>query len=199
MKLLYKDVAKERGYNKLNRLHYELIKEQDCVFSPHIIHAYAEPNRCSDSKEAKWFNSLLENEKLFLMHSVDIQIRYTYRDKCNRELGDKRRGLKSIRNKIERLYDKYSQQIKFYAHGEDRNGEGGYEDILYVDMNTVTLEKVRNSGTKHPVVIHYHDYELKTIGSIRQFNSTSSDRREFLAFSSYELIEDFGKPFTYES
>ena len=43
MTCLYKEVAKERGYNKLNRMHYQLLEWNSNKFTKTVIHFYAEP------------------------------------------------------------------------------------------------------------------------------------------------------------
>ena len=82
MKLLYKDVAKERGYNKLNRLHYELIEKQDYVpfvtnpgddtiysiggFDPNIMlpdEAVYKPKKKDTNKEPSGLENFMEKDK----------------------------------------------------------------------------------------------------------------------------------------
>ena len=66
MTCLYKEVAKERGYNKLNRMHYQLLEWNCNKWTKTVMHFYAEPiDAGKDSKADKWFKSLLDKEELF--------------------------------------------------------------------------------------------------------------------------------------
>ena len=73
MTCLYKEVAKERGYNKLNRMHYQLLEWNSNKFTKTVIHFYAEPiDANKDSKQTEWFKSLLD--KCSLLNSVTLRI-----------------------------------------------------------------------------------------------------------------------------
>tara|TARA_R100001591_G_scaffold29654_1_gene40604 strand:- start:247 stop:858 length:612 start_codon:yes stop_codon:yes gene_type:complete len=199
MTCLYKEVAKERGYNKLNRMHYQLLEWNCNKWTKTVIDFYAEPiDAGKDSKADKWFKSLLDKEELFLSHSVTWEVNHTYPDSHNgTSFGD--RKLSSIRSEISIAFDRKLHSINFYAHGEDRHCEAGYQDIIHADLNTVDLERIRYPGIQHPVIIHYHDFSLKTVGSVRQ-SSPESDLNftknlQFLAISSYDSIKDYTQPF----
>ena len=199
MTWFYQAVAKERGYNKLNRMHYQLLERDPNRWTKSVIHFYAEPiDANKDSDQTKWFKSLLDKEELFLSHSVTWEVNYTYPDSHNgTSFGD--RKLSSIRSEIETASDRKLHNLNFYAHGESRHCEAGYQDIIHADFNTVDLEKIRYPGIQHPVIIHYHDFILKTVGSTRQ-SSPESDlyftkNLEFLAISSHDAIENYTQPF----
>ena len=61
MTWFYRAVAKERGYNKLNRMHYQLLERDPNRWTKSVIHFYAEPiDADKDSDQTKWFKSLLD-------------------------------------------------------------------------------------------------------------------------------------------
>ena len=202
MPQIYKTkVGKERGYDRLKTMHNQLLEWRSDRFTKTIIHFYAEPiDANKDSKQTEWFKSLLDKEELFLSHSVSWEVNHTYPDSHNgTSFGD--RKLSSIRSEMSMAFDRKLHSINFYAHGEDRHCEAGYQDIIHADLNTVDLERIRYPGVQHPVIIHYHDFSLKTVGSVRQ-SSPESDLNftknlQFLAISSYDSIEDYTQPFRY--
>ena len=129
-----------------------------------------------------------------MSHSACWEVNYTYPDTHNgTSFGN--RKLSSIRSEMQKSFDRKLHSINFYAHGEDRHCEAGYQDIIHADFNTLDLEKIRYPDIQHPVVIHYHDYSIKTVGTVRQ-SSPESDLAftkslQFLAISSYDWIDDF--------
>ena len=196
MPQIYKTkVGKERGYDRLKTMHNQLLEYCSGRWTKNCIHFYAEPIDADEgSKAAKWFKSLLNREELFLSHSACWEVNYTYPDTHNgTSFGN--RKLSSIRSEMQKSFDRKLHSINFYAHGEDRHCEAGYQDIIHADFNTLDLEKIRYPDIQHPVVIHYHDYSIKTVGTVRQ-SSPESDLAftkslQFLAISSYDWIDDF--------
>ena len=196
MPQMYKTkVGKERGYDRLKTMHNQLLEYCSGRWTKNCIHFYAEPiDADKDSKAVKWFKSLLDREELFLSHSACWEVNYTYPDTHNgTSFGD--RKLSSIRSEMQKSFDRKLHSINFYAHGEDRHCEAGYQDIIHADFNTLDLEKIRYPDIQHPAVIHYHDYSIKTVGTVRQLSPESdlafTKSLQFLAISSYDCIDDF--------